>query len=69
MKQRNMKRVQRFLWTFLTVMCTVGIVRNTVQPLVCSAAQTQAQEIQASVKLKKNSSQSKISVTVSELRD
>ncbi len=66
MKQGKMKKVQGLFWTFLIMVCMAGIVRVSMEPIVCNAAQTE--EIQAAIKLKKSSKQSKISVTVSELR-
>lgn len=66
MKQEKMKKVQRLFWVFLVMVCITGMVKASMEPIVCHAAETE--EIQAAIKLKKNTKQSKISVTVSELR-
>ncbi len=68
MERRKMKKVQRLLWIFLVIICTAGIAKGTMEPFVCNAAEGETEEIQATIKLKKNGSQSKISITVSELR-
>lgn len=67
MKRRKMKKVQRVLWIFLLMICTAGIAKGTMEPLICNAAEAETEEIQATIKLKKSSNQSKISVTVSEI--
>lgn len=67
MKQGKMKKLQGLFWTFLMIVCMTGIVRVSMEPMVCNAAETETEEIQAAIKLKKSSKQSKISVTVSEL--
>lgn len=65
MEQGKMKKVQGLLWAFLIMVCMAGIVRVSMEPIVCYASETE--EIQAAIKLKKSSKQSKFSVTVSEL--
>lgn len=69
MKQRKWKEIRGVFWAILFMVCATGIMSEAIKPVVSNAMEEEAEQIQATVKLKKNSSQSKIAVTVSNIRE
>lgn len=69
MKQRNWKKIRGVFWALLFMVCATGIMSEAMKPMVTYAMEEETEQIQATIKLKKNSAQSKIGVTVSNIRD
>lgn len=69
MKQRKWNKIRRGFCTILFVICAGEIMSETVKPVVSNAMTEATEEIHASIKLKKNSTQSKIGITVSNIRE
>lgn len=69
MKQEKMKKLRGTFLAMLFMICIGVMMGEAVNPVVSQAMDVQEEQIQATIKLKRNSTHSKIGVTVSNLRE